>query len=71
MAVLFIECNIGLNLTDLCLSVNLEHIFTYWVIVPNPKRSYGHAVQGRSQNLKQVPQNFIKFFDADDVTLTF
>ena len=25
---------------------------------------------GRSQNLKQVPQNFMKAFNVDDVTLT-
>ena len=25
---------------------------------------------GRSQNLKQVPQNFMKGFNVDDVTLT-
>ena len=26
--------------------------------------------QGRSQKLKQVPQNFMKSFNIDDVTLT-
>ena len=26
--------------------------------------------QGRSQNFKQVPQNFMKIFNVDDVTLT-
>ena len=26
--------------------------------------------QGRRQNLKQVPQNFMKAFNVDDVTLT-
>ena len=28
------------------------------------------TIQGRSQNLKQVPQNFIKTFCVDDVKLT-
>ena len=27
-------------------------------------------LQGRSQNLKQVPQNFLKVFNVDDVTLS-
>ena len=27
--------------------------------------------QGRSQNLKHVPQNFIKTFNVDDVTVTY
>ena len=26
--------------------------------------------QGPSQNLKQVPQNFMKIFNTDDITLT-
>ena len=29
-----------------------------------------HIYQRRGQNLKQVPQNFIIFFDIDDITLT-
>ena len=29
-----------------------------------------HPHQGRSQNLKQVPQNFMKVFNVGDVTLT-
>ena len=28
------------------------------------------TIQGRSQNLKQVPQNFMKVFDVDEVTQT-
>ena len=28
-----------------------------------------NITQGCSQNLKQVPQNFMKVFDVDDVTL--
>ena len=28
------------------------------------------ALQGRGQNQKQVPQNFMKLFDVDDVSLT-
>ena len=28
------------------------------------------TLQGRSQNQKQVPQNFMKFFDVDHFSLT-
>ena len=30
--------------------------------------SHNHHLQGRSQNLKEVPQNFTEVFNIDDVT---
>ena len=32
------------------------------------KLSFGTATNGRSQNLKQVPQNFMKVFNVNDIT---
>ena len=32
---------------------------------------FSDTIQGRSQNLKQVPQNFMRTFNVDNVTLAY
>ena len=42
---------------------------SFFAISNNKLRSRLMINQVRSQNLKQVPQNFMKVFNADDITL--
>ena len=39
-------------------------------VIDSGKMCFILPLQGRRQNLKQVPQNFMKVFNVDEVTVT-
>ena len=60
-----------INIFHLCFSLGQVNSFMFIALnylVWNYQ--FSDTILGRSQNLKQVPQNFMKTFNVDDVTLT-
>ena len=59
--------------THFCIFSGIAHynIYVYLSIHLSIYLSIYLSIKGRSQNLKQVPQNLMKVLNVDDVTLTF